>query len=95
MNAFMKKSATATAAALSIGVAIAASASPAEARWGRNAAFFGGAVGLLGAGLIANSYYSPAYAAPVYYGASCWRERRAIYNRFGDFIGYRLQRVCN
>ena len=96
MNAFAKKIATATLAALTLGVTIAATASPAEARWGRNGALFGGAaVGLIGAGIIANSYHRPAYAAPVYYGGSCWRERREVYNSYGDFVGYRLQRVCN
>ena len=97
MNAFTKKIATATLAALTLGVTVAASTSPAEARWGRNAAFFGGAaVGLLGAGIAANAYVAPRYhAAPVYYGGSCWTERRAVYNRYGDFVGYRPQRICN
>ena len=95
MNAFAKKSLTASLAALTLGVTIAATASPAEARWGRNAAFFGGAaVGLLGAGIVANSYARPVYAERVY-GGSCWTERRAVYNRFGDFVGYRPAQVCN
>ena len=79
------------------GVTLAASSAPAEARFGRNAAFFGGAaVGLIGAGIIANSYAAPRYhAAPVYHGGACWTERRAVYNRYGDFVGYRPQRICN
>lgn len=94
MNTF-KKVSTAAVAALTLGVALAASASPAEARWGRNAAFFGGAAaGIVGAAIIANSA-RPAYAAPVYYGGSCWTERRAVYNRFGDYVGTRAMRVCN
>ena len=87
---------TSAAAALTMGAALAASTAPAEARWGRNAAFFGGAAaGLIGAGILANSYARPAYAEPVYYGGSCWRERRAVYNAYGDFAGYRSIRVCN
>lgn len=94
MNAIRKLS-TAAVAALTLGAAIAASASPAEARWGRNAAFFGGAAaGLVGAAIVANAYARPAYATPVY-GGSCWVERRAVYNRFGDYVGSRPIRVCN
>ncbi len=90
MNTF-KKTITASIAALTIGMTLAATSAPAEARWGRNAALFGGlAVGALAVGAIAN-----AHAAPVYYGGTCWRERRAVYNAYGDFVGYRLQRVCN
>jgi hypothetical protein len=97
MNAFTKKIATGTFAALTLGIALAASSAPAEARWGRNAAFFGGAAaGLIGAGIVANAYAAPRYhAAPVYYGGSCWVERRAVYNSWGDFAGYRRIRVCN
>ena len=94
MNTF-KKITTAAVAALTLGAAIAASASPAEARWGRNAAFFGGAAaGLVGAAIVANAYSRPAYA----YGGSCWVERRAVYNAYGDYVGYvgsRPIRVCN
>lgn len=90
MNTLTKKIATASIAALTLGVSIAASSAPAEARWGRNAAFFGGAAaGLVGAAIIANR----AYAAPVYGG--CWIEKRAVYNAWGDFAGYRRIRVCN
>lgn len=94
MNAFTKKIATGTLAALTLGVTIAASSAPAEARWGRNAALFGGAAaGLLGAAIIANqAYAAPVYAEPA---PACWLEKRAIYNRYGDFVGYRRIRVCN
>ena len=96
MNMLSKKTITATLAALTVGVTLAASSAPAEARFGRNAALFGGiAAGVIGAGIIANAYSRPAYAAPVYYGGSCWTERRAVHNRWGDFLGYRAQRVCN
>lgn len=91
MNTNIRKIATGTLAALTLGATLAATAAPAEARYGRNAALFGGlAVGALAVGAIAH-----ANAAPVYYGGSCWTERRAVYNRFGDFVGYRATRVCN
>jgi len=93
MNAFTKKIATGTLAALTLGLTLAASSAPAEARWGRNAALFGGlAVGALAVGAIAHAHAAPA---PVYYGGECWRERRAVFNRWGDVIGYRSIRVCN
>lgn len=96
MNTFAKKTLTGTIAALTLGLTIAASSAPAEARWGRNAALFGGlAVGALAVGAIAHAHSAPRYAEPVYYGGSCWTERRAVYNRYGDFVGYRGQRVCN
>ena len=96
MTAF-RKIATGTIAALTLGVTLAASSAPAEARWGRNAAFFGGvaAVGLLGAGIAAHAHTPRYYGSPVYYGGGCWFERRAVYNSWGDFAGYRRIRVCN
>ena len=93
MNTIVKKTLTGTIAALTIGLSIAASSAPAEARWGRNAALFGGlAVGALAVGAIAHAHAAPR---PVYYGGSCWTERRTVYNRYGDFVGYRGERVCN
>ncbi len=95
MNTFAKKTLTTAFAALTLGITLAATSAPAEARWGRNAAFFGGAAaGLVGAAIIANNYARPAYAAPVY-GGDCWTERRAVHNSWGEFVGYRPQRVCN
>ena len=95
MNIVAKKTLTAALAALSVSAALAMSAGSAEARWGRNAAFFGGAAaGLVGAAIIANhAYAAPVYAAPVV--SDCWNEKRPVYNRFGDFKGYRYIRVCN
>ena len=88
----IRKIAAGTAAALTLGVTLAASSAPAEARWGRNAAFFGGlAAGAIVAGAATAAYAAPA---PVYYGGSCWTERRAVYNSWGDFAGYRRIRVC-
>ena len=94
MNAFSKKALTGALGAVALAGALAASAAPAEARSGRNAAWIAGglAAGLVGGALVANSR---AYAAPVEYAPSCWRERRPMYNRYGDFIGYRTIRVCH
>ena len=97
MNTISNKTLTAALAALTMGAGLALSAAPAEAKFGRNAAFFGGiAAGVVGAGLIANAYSRPAYAAPapVYYGGSCWTERKAVYNGWGDVVGFRPVRIC-
>ncbi|HEY8580625.1 MAG TPA: hypothetical protein VIL72_12100 [Beijerinckiaceae bacterium] len=83
---------TASIGAVAFAGALAATAAPASAKWGRNAALFGGlAAGAIVAGAVASS----AYAAPAYYGPACWREKRPVYNRFGDFVGYRSIRVCD
>ena len=88
-----KKFATATIAALTIGATIALSAAPAEAKFGRKGALFGGiAAGLVGAAIIG----SAAHAHGGYYeGGECWREKRPVYNSWGEFRGYRYSRVCN
>ncbi|MGE3247629.1 MAG: hypothetical protein AB7F96_13730 [Beijerinckiaceae bacterium] len=92
MNIVAKKFAAATIAALSVGATLAATASPAEARYGRKGALFGGiAAGLVGAAILGSAAH--AHAAPVY--SDCWREKRPVYNRWGDFRGYRYIRVCN
>ncbi|MGE3645838.1 MAG: hypothetical protein AB7F96_18485 [Beijerinckiaceae bacterium] len=94
MNIVAKKFAAATVAALSIGATLAVTASPAEARYGRNGAFFGGlAAGLVGAAIVGSAAH--AHGGGYYYGGSCWREKRPVYNRWGDFRGYRYIRVCN
>jgi hypothetical protein len=93
MNTF-KKIATGTLAALTFGITLAATSAPAEARWGRNAALFGGlAVGALAVGAIAHA--APARGGYYVSGGSCWTEKRAVYNSWGDFAGYRRIRVCN
>ena len=97
MNIFAKKIASLTLAALVVGGATSASISPAAAggwdhHW--NAPLAGGILG----GMILGSVISGANAqvgyddAPVY---ECHRERRAILNEYGDFVGYRRVRVCN
>ena len=90
MNAITKKFATATIAALSIGATLALSAAPAEAKFGRKGAFFGGlADGIVGAAVLGHAARSHG---PVY--SHCFTKRRPVYNRWGDFRGYRYYRVC-
>jgi hypothetical protein len=94
MTNIFKKAAILSAAVLTVGVAFAASADPAEARWGRRAFVGGAALGILGAAAAAHAYHAPRYGYVVE-GGECWRERRAVYNRYGDFVGYRNIRICN
>ena len=97
MTNVVKKTLTAAVAALSIGAAVTMSAGTAEAKGGRNGAFFGGVVaGLVGGALlggIANANAGYVEVAPAY--GSCWLEKRPVYNQWGDFMGYRRIRVCN
>ena len=88
----MKKFVTATVAALSIAATLAASTGTAEARFGRKGAFFGA----LAAGIVGAAIVGSAARAHNHYGYSdCWTEKRPVYNRWGDFRGYRHIRVCN
>ena len=88
----LKKFATATVAALSVAATLALSAVPAEAKFGRRGAFFGGlAAAVVGTAILAHSVRS--HVAPVY--SDCWTEKRPRYNRWGDFRGYGYIRVCN
>ena len=97
MNAFSKKALTGAIGAIALAGAIGASAAPAEARSYRGAGWVVGglAAGLVGAAIVSNAYAAPVYAAPVYAAPSCWREKQPVHNRFGDFVGYRIIRVCN
>lgn len=62
-------------------------ATPASAKYGRNAAFFGGlAIGALAGGAFAGGYGG---------GYGCWIDSRPVYNHWGDIIGYRRVRVCD
>ena len=65
-------------------------ATPASAKYGRNAAFFGGlAIGALAGGAFAGGYgYGGGYGG-------CWIDSRPVYNHWGDIIGYRNVRVCD
>jgi len=88
-----KKTLTATIAAATIGLTIAATATPAAA-WGHRHHGWGGAgiaagvVGALALGAVAAN-------AGGYYGGSCYIERRAVTNYYGDEVGFRRVRVCN
>ena len=86
-----RKFLTASLTALTLVASVAATATPAQAKYGRNAAFFGGlAVGALALGALgASSYGSPAYAS------SCYFDRQPVTNRWGDVIGYRRVRICD
>jgi hypothetical protein len=97
----MMKKTTATAfAALAFGLAALAPATPASADAGAAvAAGIGGfALGAIAGGALAQ----PAPQPPVYYGGPayapvygrCWRERRPVFDEYGDVIGFRRQRVC-
>ena len=98
MNAIVRKTLTAGIAALTLGAAITASVSPASAGgWGHGhggglvaAGIFGG----LALGAMAAASANQSYAPRPVYADSCWMERRAVTNRFGDIVGYRRIRVC-
>ncbi len=92
-----RKLATAAVAALAVGAFVAVTMSPAEAKFGRKRALWGGiAAGLAGAAILGHagrSHAQPVYEEPGY--QECWRERRPVYDRWGEFRGYRSIRVCN
>ncbi len=93
MNTIAKKFVTATVAALSIGATVALTAAPAEAKFGRKGAFFGGlAVGLIGAGIAA--HHAHAYHGYGYGYGYCYTKKRPVYNRWGEFRGFRYIRIC-
>lgn len=63
------------------------------------AAGIGGfALGALTGGALAQPGPPPGYYGappPVYVDAPhCWRERRPVFDEYGEVIGYRPQRVC-
>ena len=67
-------------------------ATPASAKYGQNAAFFGGlAIGALAGGALSGGYYNSGYG----YGGDCYFDRRPVYNHWGDVIGFRRIRVCD
>ncbi len=92
--------------ALAIGAAPLATATPAAAGdpGAAIAAGIGGfALGALAGGAARPAPPPPYYGAPAYYPAPvydapppyrCWRERRPVFDEYGDVIGYRPQRVC-
>lgn len=98
MNALSKKALTGAIGAIALAGAMAASSGSAQAGPRYGAWVAGGvAAGIIGGALIANSnaYAYPAYGYGVAYAPSCWREARPMYDRFGNFLGYKRIRVCN
>lgn len=90
MNAITKKIAVAGIAAMSIGATLALSVAPAEAKFGRKGAFFGGlAAGIIGSAIVGSHAYGYHHGY-----RRCWSEKRPVFNRWGDFRGYRYIRVC-
>lgn len=97
MTTLANKISSLALAALVLGGVSAATVSPASAggwdhHW--NAPLAGGILGGLVLGSVISNAGAPgAYDdAPVY---ECHRERRAMMDENGDFIGYRRVRVCN
>ena len=101
----MKKTLSTLFAALSIGAMTAVPTAPAcaDSAGAAVAAGIGGlALGTIIGGAVrpappvvypAPVYVEPAYRArPVY--ENCWRERRPVFDEYGEVIGYRPQRVC-
>lgn len=92
----LRKTIAATLAAATFAGSVAISTTSAEARYRRG--WHGpAAVGVIGAlalgAMAAGAYANGPYYNGPYYGHGCF-ERRPIYNRWGDFIGYRRVRVC-
>jgi hypothetical protein len=77
---------------------------PASAADGRNAALFGGlaAGAIVGGALVGATRPAPVYVAPppptVVYEEPppvvCHRERRPLYDEYGNVAGSRMVRVC-
>ena len=89
MNTTFKKTIAGTLAALTLGLAVATSATPAAAGWRHHGPGFG----ILG-GLVVGAIAATAIAnAP--YGEECYMSRQAVYDDYGNFMGYRRMRVCN
>lgn len=101
----LRKTIAGTATALAITAGIAASTSPAEAYWRGHRGGWGGpvaagvigglALGAFAAQAAGPRYYGPAYGygpTPVY--GECFNRRRPVYDRWGNFAGYRVVRVC-
>ena len=71
-------------------------ATPASAKYGQNAAFFGGlAIGALAGGAFSGGYGGGYYNSGYGYGGDCYFDRRPVYNHWGDIVGYRRIRVCD
>ena len=94
MNSMLKKTLAASLSAAVMAGSLASTSAPAEARYGRNAAFFGGLVGGLAVGALAAGAYRGGYV-DADYGGDCWIDSRPVYNHWGDVVRYRRVRVCN
>lgn len=91
-------------AGATIAASFALSAAPAEAR-GRHGGWRGPAIaaGVIG-GLVAGSFAAqaarPYYRGPVYYrhdpflAPACYRQRRPLFDHWGNVVGYRIVRIC-
>jgi hypothetical protein len=96
----MKNILAATLAVVALGVAFLTPTAPARANSAGAvvAAGIGGlALGAIAGGALASPAPPAYYAAPapVYVEEPrCWRERRPVFDEYGDVIGYRPQRVC-
>jgi hypothetical protein len=105
----MKKTLPPLFAALAIGAAAFAPATPARADSAGAAvaaglggfalgAIVGGAARPLPPPVVYAAPPVPVYVEPAYRPHSvyehCWRERRPVFDEYGEVIGYRPQRVC-
>jgi hypothetical protein len=100
----MKKTLATLLAATAMGAAALTGAAPAKAdsTGAAIASGFGGlALGTVLGGALARP--APVYGAPPVYVERrryapvyerCWRERRPVFDEYGDVIGYRPKRVC-
>ena len=91
----IRKIFAASLAALTVAGTLIATAGSAEAAWRhRHHGWHGGAVaaGVVGALALGAIAASAANAAPVY--EDCGYERRPVYNRFGEIIGWRRVAAC-
>ena len=96
----MKKMLATVLASVTLGVASLAPTAPAYAD-STGAAVAAGISGFALGAMTGGALAQPA--PPVYYGAPapvyvepphCWRERRPVFDDYGDVIGYRPRRVC-
>lgn len=107
MTAFKRIAAIAMVTA-GMSAGLAPISTPAQARDGFNGALIGGlAAGALVGGAIAGAgrgyayaprpYYAPApvYVGPRYIEPDCYVTKRPIFNRWGDFVGYRRVSECD
>jgi len=102
LETLMKKMLAVVLASLTLGVASFAPTAPAQAD-SAGAAVAAGIGGFALGAMTGGAMARPAPPPPVYYGAPapayveaphCWRERRPVFDEYGEVIGYRPRRVC-